>query len=134
MWKKYAVIYKRSKRFSYKDRLLIKQGCTIDDPEPEYMKANSDIEEAKKLVERLGSIIHDYGHHLIVIEYMCEVWQHDENGNVEFTGDIESISEMKIRLVTDPGYETYGTYDNLEDAERAKMKYDGDENLYISFI
>lgn len=136
MWKKYAVIYKRSKEFKYKDRLLIKKGCTIDDPEPKYVSQCNDIEKAKRMVEGTTAIIHDYYDHYLVIEFACDIWQRDENGNVEFTGDIESFSKMEIKLVKKPGYDLYGIYDNLEEAEKAKEEYetnDGECDLFIVF-
>ena len=88
------------------------------------------------MVEGTTAIIHDYYDHYLVIEFACDIWQRDENGNVEFTGDIESFSKMEIKLVKKPGYDLYGIYDNLEEAEKAKKEYetnDGECDLFIVF-
>ena len=65
-----------------------------------------------------------------------EIWEKDEDGELEFTGDTESFSKMEIKLIKKPGYELYGIYDNLEEAEKAKREYetnDGECDLFFVF-
>jgi hypothetical protein len=133
---KVGVIQKRYATFDYKKRFEIKEGCAVDlrNDEPEKILETEDLDFAREVFNSLvTSISCPSGKTYYVEEYALEIWEKDEDGELEFTGDTESFSKMEIKLITDPGYETYGVYDSLEDAERAKLEYDGEENLFVSF-
>ena len=136
MNKKVGIIQKRYAVFDYKKRFEIKEGCAVDlrNDEPERILETEDLDFAKTMINGMNTSVYcPSGKTYYVEEYALEIWEKDEDGELEFTGDTESFSKMEIKLITDPGYETYGVYDSLEDAERAKLEYDGEENLFVSF-
>lgn len=136
---KVGVIQKRYATFDYKKRFEIKEGCAVDlrNDEPEKILETEDLDFAREVFNSLvTSISCPSGKTYYVEEYALEIWEKDEDGELEFTGDTESFSKMEIKLIKKPGYELYGIYDNLEEAEKAKREYetnDGECDLFFVF-
>ena len=135
---KVGVIQKRDATFDYKKRLEIKEGCAIDlrNDEPEKILETEDLDFAREMINGLvTSISCPFGKYYVE-EYALEIWEKDEDGNIDFTGDTECFSKMEIKLIKEPGYELCGIYDNLEEAEKAKKEYEKNDeecDLFIVF-
>ena len=136
---KVGVIQKRYAVFDYKKRFEIKEGCAVDlrNDEPERILETEDLDFAKTMINGMNTSVYcPSGKTYYVEEYALEIWEKDEDGELEFTGDTECFSKMEIKLVKKPGYDLYGTYDNLEEAEKAKKEYeanDGECDLFFVF-
>lgn len=137
--KKYDLV-KRTAEFNYKNRKNIEEGCTALDPSPEYIKTFDDLEEAKKeLAKRKTSVSKFENHNMTfysVEEYVIEEnefeFDEDENEFVQ-TGFIDTLetTPMEIEVVEIPSYETLGVYSNMEEAEEAANKGDGETYIMI---
>lgn len=137
--RKYDLV-KRTMEFNRRDRREIKQGCTALDPSPEYIKTFDDLEEAKKeLAKRKTSVSKFENHNMTfysVEEYVIEEnefeYDEDEKKLVQ-TGFIDTLetTPMKIEVVETPSYETLGVYSNMEEAEEAANKGDGETYIMI---
>lgn len=127
---------------SYRDRLEIKEGITIDysnyDQDPEIIGSFDSLEEANKELSKYESCISPYGHYYLVEEYYIEeveyVYDEDfEEYRQEGSNGTHSFSKFKIQVVEQPSYDVVGEFDNFKDAEDAVYKYDGDDMVILSF-
>lgn len=132
-------IRKNTREISYKNRMEIKQGCTLeqDNQVPEIIKSFDDKDEAlnelksyKSDIRKLSGIL---GTYYAVTEYYVEENEYDEDGEWASGGDAWEFSEMKIELVEKPSYDTLGVYLDMESAENALNSYSGENEAYLSF-
>ena len=129
---KYAII-KAQKEIAYKNRMSIKQGCTLDD----WQTINSfgTFEDAKIAFEglKLKSGIWYNGNVYLVIEYAIQCNEYNVNGDFIASGDILEISEMKIDVVNSETFETMASFDNMIDAENFYNDNIDNTEMYLLF-
>ena len=129
---KYEII-KAQKEIAYKNRMSIKQGCTLDD----WQTINSfeTFEDAKIAFEglKLKSDIWYNGNVYLVIEYAIQCNEYDADGDFIAGGDILEISEMKIDVVNSETFETMASFDNMIDAENFYNDNIDNTEMYLSF-
>ena len=130
--KRYEII-KSQKEIAYKNRMSIKQGCTLD-----YMQTINSFgtfEDAKIAFKglKLKSDIWYNGNVYLVIEYAIQCNEYDTDGGFIAGGDILEISEMKIDVVNRETLETMASFDNMADAENFYDDNIDDTEMYFSF-
>ena len=129
---KYEII-KAQKEIAYKNRMSIKQGCTLDD----WQTINSfgTFEDAKIAFEglKLKSGIWYNGNVYLVIEYAIQCNEYDADGDFIAGGDILEISEMKIDVVNSETFETMASFDNMIDAENFYNDNIDNTEMYLLF-
>ena len=130
--KRYEII-KAQKEIAYKNRMSIKQGCTLDD----WQTINSfgTFEDAKIAFEglKLKSDIWYNGNVYLVIEYAIQCNEYDTDGDFITGGDILEISEMKIDVVNSETFETMASFNNMVDAENFYDDNIDNTEMYLSF-
>ena len=130
--KRYEII-KAQKEIAYKNRMSIKQGCTLDD----WQTINSfgTFEDAKIAFEglKLKSDIWYNGNVYLVIEYAIQCNEYDTDGDFIASGDILEISEMKIDVVNSETFETMASFNNMVDAENFYDDNIDNTEMYLSF-
>lgn len=136
--KKY-VLKKDSIEVKYKDRKEIAPGVVLssDNQEPETIKLFNNKEDALKELQKYKSSIakHTYNGTIYVVEeYYVEENTYDEDGEWLEGGDVWEFSQMEIELVEKPSFDTLAVFDNMKDAEKAEDDYEGDGEVYLSFI
>ncbi len=130
--KRYEII-KAQKEIAYKNRMSIKQGCTLD-----YMQTINSFrtfEDAKIAFKglKLKSEIWYNGNVYLVIEYAIQCNEYDTDGGFIAGGDILEISEMKIDVVNSETFETMASFDNMADAENFYDDNIDNIEMYLSF-
>ena len=128
--KRYEII-KAQKEIAYKNRMSIKQGCTLDD----WQTINSfgTFEDAKAAFKSLKSDIWYNGNVYLVIEYAIQCNEYDADGDFIAGGDILEISEMKIDVVNSETFETMASFNNMVDAENFYDDNIDNTEMYLSF-
>ena len=130
--KRYEII-KAQKEIAYKNRMSIKQGCTLDD----WQTINSfeTFEDAKIAFKglKLKSDIWYNGNVYLVIEYAIQCNEYDTDGDFITGGDILEISEMKIDVVNSETFETMASFNNMVDAENFYDDNIDNTEMYLSF-
>ena len=130
--KRYEII-KAQKEIAYKNRMSIKQGCTLDD----WQTINNfgTFEDAKIAFEglKLKSDIWYNGNVYLVIEYAIQCNEYDTDGDFITGGDILEISEMKIDVVNSETFETMASFNNMVDAENFYDDNIDNTEMYLSF-
>ncbi|WP_300802335.1 hypothetical protein [uncultured Acetatifactor sp.] len=132
-------IRKNVREISYKNRMQIKQGCTLEqnNQDPEVIKSFDDKDEALNELKSYNSDICKLsggaGAYYAVTEYYVEENEYDEDGEWVSGGDVWEFSEIKIELVEKPSYETLGVYSDMESAENALNDYERENEVYLSF-
>ena len=132
--KRYEII-KSQKEIAYKNRMSIKQGCTLDDCYMQTINSFGTFEDAKIAFEglKLKSDIWCNGNVYLVIEYAIQCNEYDANGDFIASGDILEISEMKIDVINRETLETMASFDNMADAENFYDDNIDDTEMYFSF-
>ena len=132
--KRYEII-KAQKEIAYKNRMLIKQGCTLDNCYMQTINSFGTFEDAKIAFKglKLKSDIWYNGNVYLVIEYAIQCNEYDTNGDFIASGDILEISEMKIDVVNRETLETMVSFDNMVDAENFYDDNIDDTEMYFSF-
>ena len=130
--KKYEII-KAQKEIAYKNRKLIKQGCTLDDCGGQIVNSFENLEDANVAFKGLKSDIWHSGNLYLVTEYALQCNEYDVDGDFITGGDILEISEMKIDVVNSETFETMASFDNMADAENFYDDNIDDTEMYLSF-
>lgn len=131
---KYEII-KAQKEIAYKNRMSIKQGCTLDNCYMQTINSFETFEDAKIAFKglKLKSNIWYNGNVYLVIEYAIQCNEYDADGVFITGGDILEISEMKIDVVNRETFETMASFDNMADAEKFYDDNIDDTEMYFSF-
>lgn len=121
-----------------KKREEIKEGVSVGrDSTPELIASFETIEEAekelKKYTSKIKELSNSAGRYYHLEEFYIEENSYDDDGEFVDGGDICRFSKMNIELVEKPSYEVLATFDNMEEAIKAYNKYDGENEVYISF-
>lgn len=131
--KKYE-LKKANIEVSYNERCEIKEGVTNGCEEPELVKSFDTLEEAKEELNRYQSSITKLSGGIYnVEEYYIEQNIYDEDGEWVEGGDIWAYSKMTVELIEEPGFKVIGSFDNMEDAEKAYNDYEGENEVRLSF-
>ena len=130
--KRYEII-KAQKEISYKNRKLIKQGCTLDDCCIQTINSFVNLKDAKAAFKGLKSDIWYNGNLYLVTEYALQCNEYNTNGDFTAGGDILEISEMKIDVVNSETFETMASFDNMADAENFYDDNIDNIEMYLSF-
>ena len=131
--KKFEIVMKRAEIY-YKDRVKIKEGCTMDYQDPETIKSFDTLEDAKEELKKYQTSIRELNNgmtYFLIEEYMVEENEYDEDGEWTAGGDVWAITPMYIEINEKPSYETVATFDNYAEAEAYINKHAGERELYI---
>ena len=129
-------VRKNSIEISYKNRMEITEGCTVnqDDKESEIIKQFDKKDDALIELQNYKTEIKELsggsGKYYLVTEYYVEENTYDEDGEWESGGDVWEFSKIQIEVTEKPSYDTFGTYNNFKDAEK---KLDGLDDGFLSF-
>lgn len=126
-------IIKAQKEITYKNRRLIKQGCTLDDCCIQTINSFVNLEDAKAAFKGLKSDIWHNGKLYLVIEYAIQCNEYDTDGDFIAGGDILEISTMKIDVVNSETFETMASFDNMIDAENFYDNNIDNMEMHLSF-
>ena len=132
--KRYEII-KAQKEIAYKNRMSIKQGCTLDDCGGQIVNSFENLEDANVAFKglKLKSDIWYNGNVYLVIEYAIQCNEYDADGDFITGGDILGISTMKIDAVNSETLETMASFDNMADAENFYDDNIDNIEMYLSF-
>ena len=123
-------IKKNNIEISYKNRMNIKPGCTLDniDSDPEIVESFDTKEAAIEALKKYSTDISAFslcGTVFNVTEYYVEENEYDEDGDVVICNGVWEESKMEILLVDNDG-NTIEIFDNYADVEAAYNAYDGE--------
>ena len=115
----------------------IKSGITLeqDNCSPEVIKSFDTLEEAKKALLEYKSSIDELsgstGKYYSVTEYYVQENIYDDEDEWRDGGDVWEYAPFHIEVVIKPGYDTIGTFDNIEDALEAAAN--SEDDCFLSF-
>ena len=119
---------------SYKNRSIIKEGCTcgadFDGSDWEVIEQFEDKEKAIEEINKYKTEISESGNTFRVTEYSLEENEYDEDGELIEGGNTWWYSKMEIKVIDNTTNETVGIFDNYADAENEQCNL---EDAYISF-
>lgn len=124
-------IKKNTIEISYKDRMNIKPGCTLDsiDSEPEIIESfdtkEAAIEALKKYSTDISIFSSPNGQVFAITEYYIEENEYDEDGDPITCNGVWEESKLEI-ILEDEDDNIIDTFDNYADAEAASDGYDGE--------
>ena len=97
------------------------------------MSSFDSLDDAEEALKTYKSVIIEHSNYFEVEEFFVEENEYDDEDPDEWidTKGIHEYSEFRIQVVTKPGYEVVGTYNNYKDAESAA--YDCDEETCLIF-
>ena len=120
MKKEIFELKKSNVEISYKNRMEIKEGCSVDCEDPEIIKLfeskEQALEELKKYNTEISELSGSAGIYYNVTEYFVEQIIYDDEEVFESIG-IVGYSKIEIEVTEKPSYETVGVYSNFVDAE-----------------
>ena len=134
--KKYEVI-KRTAIIKQKDRRKIAPGCTSETSDSDIIQSCETLEEARKKLKDYKTIIDEVKRRTDTVyevtEYCIEENDYNVDDELVSSGFVWDYSKMEIYVIEKPSYEAIGTYPNFADAEDAKDRYDGSNEVFLSF-
>lgn len=109
--------------FDLKDYRKIKQECTMEQFGSDFanhtfekIEIFSNLESARNALSSYKSTIGYLPNYYLVTEYVILIGEIIDD-EFEWTDSYDDVSEMQIKVVAKPSYETIGVFDNMAEAK-----------------